>query len=125
MIYEVIEHSAFANRWSERSNDEALAELRELLVANPDVGDPIPGCGMLRKLRAADPSRGKGKRGGLRIIYLHTKEAMRIRLLTAYGKDEKSDLSAKDLKAWCEVARQLRDLDQEWARKQIGKEEKL
>jgi len=119
--YEVIEHGPFENRWSERSNEEALKELRERLIANPDAGTPIPGCGVLRKLRAADPSRGKGSRGGLRVIYLHTKEAKRIRLLTAYGKDEKEDLSAKELKQWCAAAKRLRESDQEWARKELAK----
>ena len=54
----------------------------------------MPGCGGLRKLRIADPGRGKGKRGGARVIYLHTPEANVFFLITIYGKGEKGDLSA-------------------------------
>jgi hypothetical protein len=120
MHSEVIEHGPFSSRWSKRAGEAELDKLRKLLVANPDTGDPIPGCGILRKLRVADPSRGKGKRGGMRVIYLHTKEAKRIRLLTVYGKDEKGDLSAGELKAWCAAAKTLREADQEWAKKQAN-----
>ena len=118
MDYEVIEHTAFASRWRKRSDEAALEELRRELVAQPDAGAPIPGCGVLRKLRVADPSRQKGKRGGLRVIYLHTAEAKRIRLLTVYGKDEKDDLSRDEVRALCSAARVVRQADQEWARRQ-------
>jgi hypothetical protein len=39
------------------------------LMDNPTAGDVMEGTGGLRKLRQADPRRGKGKRGGLRVIY--------------------------------------------------------
>jgi mRNA-degrading endonuclease RelE of RelBE toxin-antitoxin system len=38
-------------------------------MLNPEAGDTIPGTGGLRKVRFADERRGKGKRGGLRVIY--------------------------------------------------------
>ena len=38
------------------------------LIDHPDAGDVIPGAGGVRKLRW--PAKGKGKRGGARIIYL-------------------------------------------------------
>jgi hypothetical protein len=38
-------------------------------MKSPDAGDVIEGTGGLRKLRFADLRRGKGKRGGLRVIY--------------------------------------------------------
>jgi len=43
---------------------------------NPDVGEAIQGTGGLRKLRLADARRGKGKRGGLRVIYYWWKDGM-------------------------------------------------
>ncbi|WP_298860632.1 hypothetical protein [uncultured Gimesia sp.] len=43
--------------------DEAYAKLQQELIDNPNRGTPIPGCGGLRKVRTADPKRGKGKRG--------------------------------------------------------------
>lgn len=45
--------------------------LQELLLADPDAGVVIPGSGGLRKIRVTDPDRQKGKRGGLRLIYLY------------------------------------------------------
>jgi hypothetical protein len=61
------------------------------------------------KLRFGDPSRGKGKRGGVRVIYLHTREAARVDLITVYGKDERDDLSKQELEVLCRHARRLRD----------------
>lgn len=49
--------------------DDAYHQLQLELLANPDAGDVIEGTGGLRKLRRPDPRRGKGKRGGLRVIY--------------------------------------------------------
>jgi DNA-binding transcriptional regulator YiaG len=77
-------------------------------LANPGAGDPVRGCGLLRKLRFTDRSRGKGKRGGLRIIYMLTPEVSRVDLITVYGKDEKDDLTKDELAAWCRLARVLR-----------------
>lgn len=68
----------------------------------------MPGCGGLRKLRAADPNRGKGKRGGARIIYLYVPEVKRFFLLDIYGKDEKDDLSANEKKVLAKLADELR-----------------
>ena len=50
-------------------NDAAYLDLQNELMANPQAGDVIEGTGGLRKLRQADPRRGKGKRGGFRVIY--------------------------------------------------------
>jgi hypothetical protein len=68
----------------------------------------MPGCGILRKYRLADPGRGKGKRGGLRVIYMHTPAADWIHLITVFGKDEQSDVSRKEMKELCALARLLR-----------------
>jgi hypothetical protein len=75
-------------------SDEALSALQAELLENPDTGTVMPGCGGLRKMRAADPSRGKGKRGGVRVIYLHVTEADIIFLMDIYGKGEQEDLTS-------------------------------
>ncbi|MDP2824372.1 MAG: hypothetical protein Q8O52_17040 [Sulfuritalea sp.] len=69
------------------------------LTENPAAGDLIEGTGGLRKLRHADPRRGKGKRGGLRVIYFWWEAGRQFRLFTLYDKDEMDDLSAKDKKS--------------------------
>lgn len=69
----------------------------------------IPGCGGLRKVRIADPRRGKGKRGGVRVIYLHIAESNQIHLVTVYGKEQKDDLSSEDKKLYRELGRILKE----------------
>ena len=59
----------------------------------------IEGAGGLRKLRHGDPRRGKGKRGGLRIIYYWWFGGDQFWLFTVYDKDEADDLSPKERKA--------------------------
>lgn len=68
----------------------------------------MPGCGGLRKLRTPDPQRGKGKRGGTRLIYLYIPAARRFYLLDIYGKDEKDDLSADEKKVLQNLAKVLK-----------------
>jgi hypothetical protein len=73
--------------------------LKNLLLLSPKAGDVIAGTGGLRKLRFGDPSRGKGKRGGLRIIYYWYEIKLQFWLFTIYDKDEMSDLGQKERKA--------------------------
>ena len=53
----------------------------------------MPGIGGFRKLRWGDETRGKGKRGGLRILYFFLPEDHQVWLFTLYGKDEVDDLT--------------------------------
>ena len=64
-------------------------------MANPTVGDVIQGTGGLRKLRFADTRRGKGKRGGLRVIHYYWTGGPEFWLFTLYDKGEMADLTAK------------------------------
>ena len=66
------------------------------------------GCGGLRKMRWPDPRRSKGKRGGLRIIYLHLPEAQIILFLKVYDKDEVDELTFDERKALAQIAGELR-----------------
>jgi len=89
-------------------DDEGFWTFQRYLMENPTSGDVMRGTGSLRKVRWLDPRRGKGKRGGLRVIYLHLPEFDRL-LIDVYGKDEQDDLSpqdCKDLKALVEAYRQ-------------------
>lgn len=62
-------------------------------MADPEAGDVIQGTGGLRKMRFADARRGKGKRGGLRVVYFWWSAGMQFWLYTVYGKDELTDLT--------------------------------
>ena len=104
-----IETRVFTTRWDRRQDDEALRALQNELLENPTAGDEIKGCGILRKLRFGDPGRGKGKRGGVRVIYVYTPEAGQVDLITVYGKDEADDLTRDQVKELCHLAQILRD----------------
>jgi hypothetical protein len=96
---EFLEAPAFTRHLAEYLDDEAYRTLQSQLAAHPELGDVMPGTGGFRKLRWADPRRGKGRRGGLRVIYFYFAAASQIWLTTLYGKDEASDLSPKEKKA--------------------------
>lgn len=74
-------------------DDEAFRALQQELMQLPLAGDVIMGTGGLRKLRFSDPQRGKGKRGGTRIIYYWWDGGSQFWLFTLYNKDEMTDLS--------------------------------
>jgi hypothetical protein len=74
-------------------DDDAFLRLQRLLMLNPEAGALIPGSGGLRKLRFADERRGKGKRGGLRVIYYWWYPGLQFWLFTIYHKDQMSDLT--------------------------------
>lgn len=74
-------------------DDEAFQQLQRLLMLNPEAGALIPGSGGLRKLRFPDERRGKGKRGGLRLIYYWWNAGLQFWLFTIYDKNEISDLT--------------------------------
>ena len=91
------------------AGDEAYSALQQALLADPDVGSVMPGCGGLREMRRPDPRRGKGKRGGLRIIYLHVPEAQVVLFLKVYDKDEAEDLTLEQRRALAQSAKILRE----------------
>ena len=69
----------------------------------------IPGAAPLRKVRWSDKPRGKGKRGGLRIVYVHIPDLQVLYMLDVYGKDEADDLTETERQS-------LRALGQELVR---------
>ena len=76
------------------------------LIDHPDAGDVIPGSGGVRKLRWA--AKGKGKRGGARIIYLYVVIAARIYLIRCYAKNVKTDLTADEKQQLRQIAAHLK-----------------
>jgi mRNA-degrading endonuclease RelE of RelBE toxin-antitoxin system len=109
MRYTFIETSLFSRVLPDYWSDEEYREFQAHLAARPDAGDVIQGAGGLRKIRWA--GSGRGKRGGVRVIYYCWDERGRIYLLTLYAKNEASDLTA-------EQRRKLAALVEEWKREQ-------
>jgi hypothetical protein len=66
-------------------SDEEYGKLQEALHDDPEAGEIIPGSGGVRKLRRALP--GRGKRGGLRVIYYLRRHQGVIWMLTLYPKN--------------------------------------
>jgi len=87
---EFIEATAFTEHVYSYLTDDEYLGLQSFLFNYPEAGKVIPGSGGLRKLRWA--MAGKGKRGGLRIIYYFKKRIDEIWLLTIYSKSELDNL---------------------------------
>jgi len=79
--------------------DDDYRRLQNPLASNPDRGDVMPGSGGFRKLRWGDPRRGKGRRGGLRVIYYYFSAEQQIWFMTLYDEDEAVDLTPREMKA--------------------------
>jgi hypothetical protein len=79
----------FSELVGEFLTDKQFLDLQISLVASPEMGDLIPGTGGARKVRVG--AKGKGKRGGARVIYYFQLEYT-IHLLAIYSKNEKADL---------------------------------
>lgn len=81
-------------------------ELINFLAVNPEAGDVISGTGGVRKLRFA--TQGRGKRGGVRVIYYYYNERNPILLFTIFGKNEKSDLTQKERNALYDIIQAIK-----------------
>lgn len=91
-----VELPAFERYRQEYLSDEAYRGLQNEMLKAPETGDVITGTGGLRKIRHGDKQRGKGKRGGLRVIYFWWETQRQFWLFTLYDKSEMDDLSPKD-----------------------------
>jgi len=96
-----IETSVFTRGIENLISEDSYMELQAWMADLPSRGKLIPGSGGCRKLRWK--SSGRGKRGGIRIIYYWLEESDQILLLLAYAKSESADLSPTQV-------RQLGDL---------------
>jgi hypothetical protein len=112
---EFIEGPAFTRHVPDYLADDEYRALQSELAREPEKGDLMPGTGGFRKLRWADPRRGKGRRGGLRVIYYHFVSSQQVWLMTLYDKDEAADLTPREkktLKAAIEAELQARQAGQ-------------
>lgn len=91
-----VETPIFYRRVERFLDDDEYAEMQLFLAARPAAGSIIKGSGGMRKLRWA--GSGRGKRGGLRVIYYWWVAKDRISLLLVYPKNEMDDLTADQLK---------------------------
>lgn len=85
------ETSVFTRRVDSLLDTESYRFLQLRLAAEPDAGDTIPGSGGLRKIRWQ--GSGRGKRGGVRVIYYWAAKHDVILMLLIYAKSELDDPS--------------------------------
>ena len=90
------ESPAFSATVNSVLTEDEYFELQDRLIDNPAEGDLIKGSNGLRKIRVA--SKGKGKRGGARVIYYWFVSPEKIQLCRIYEKSEQSNISKAEIK---------------------------
>ena len=108
MTREFIHTLVFDKCWEELNlNDDNLSELQNFILLNPLKGDVIIGTGGLRKLRWNFPNRGK--RGGIRVLYVDFIYHEKVILIDCYSKKEKDDISSKEKILYKELIKQIEE----------------
>jgi hypothetical protein len=102
----VVEMENFIKRAKAIMSDEQRTELISFLAANPEAGVELGGG--LRKVRAA--RRGSGKSGGYRTICVFGGQHMPLILLTVFAKNEKDNLTPRELALAIETSKRLINL---------------
>jgi len=101
----IVETTVFNRLIGQLMDDDRYRELQALLIENPDIGDLIQGSGGLRKIRWK--LTGRGKRGGVRVIYYWAVSVDQIRMLYVYSKSDQENLTKDQLKV-------LRQIVERW-----------
>jgi hypothetical protein len=98
----VVETNAFRRRAEKLLAEEEHEELLLYLSMYYNAGDEIPGTGGVRKLRYA--AQGRGKSGGVRVIYYFYDEENPLYAMLLYGKNEQGNLNPDQKKYVTEMA---------------------
>lgn len=93
----IIETTIFSRLIQDMMSDDDYRLLQEALITRPDAGDVIKGSGGLRKVRWK--LEGKGKSGGIRVIYYWVTADDQIRMVYAYRKSKQENLTPEQLAA--------------------------
>lgn len=96
MLPRFVETPVFSRQLYGLLSDDGYRTLQLALLLQPEQGTLIPETGGLRKLRW--PLEGKGKRGGLRVIYYFYSTQSVIYMLFLYPKSQQEDLTPDQLK---------------------------
>jgi mRNA-degrading endonuclease RelE of RelBE toxin-antitoxin system len=99
-----VETSVFTRRIIDALTDDGYRSLQEALLRRPEQGDLIEGTGGVRKLRWSEA--GRGKRGGLRLIYYWHADREIILMLFLYRKSEQKDLTVEQKRVLAKAVRQ-------------------
>lgn len=91
-----VETKLFTRLVQEYLSDDDYAKLQQALLVDPESGAIIPGSGGVRKLRWG--GAGRGKRGGVRVIYFLRTRQGQIWMLTLYAKNVAENIPASLLR---------------------------
>lgn len=91
------EFGTFTSRLGDYMDDEEYRQLQNFLLVDPLAGDLVPGTGGVRKLRWA--GSGRGKRGGLRVLYYLAAGRSVFLMIYIYAKSEQKDLRPEQKRA--------------------------
>lgn len=94
MLTTITELPEYIRRANELLNEIERKSIIDYLASHPRAGDIMEGTGGIRKLRWA--RGGKGKSGGVRVIYYYHDSRIPLYLLTIFGKSEKSNISKSE-----------------------------
>ncbi len=103
-MIQIIETPVFTARITDLLLEDEYRALQLALVLRPEQGALIRGGGGLRKLRWG--VRGRGKRGGVRVIYYWSPAQETTYMLFAFAKARQSDLTSKQLQILRKVVRE-------------------
>ena len=103
-----VESKVFQEFVDSIGNAEFVSEIQSLILGNPQDGKVVQGTGGIRKMRVSDEKRGKGKRGGYRVLYLDLPEREKTYLLYAYTKGEKEDITGDEKKVMKELVSRIK-----------------
>jgi len=92
----IIETDEFTKQADKIWSEDERFDFFTYLLKNPIIGDVIPHTGGVRKVRWS--TKGAGKRGGVRVIYLNQDVDGTITLLYIYKKNEKGNMTTKQIK---------------------------
>lgn len=106
-LFSFVETKCFTKRITELLSEEEYSKLQWRLIEFPEAGDVIPGGGGIRKIRFS--AKGKGTRGGARVIYYLAVAHEKIFMLDIYAKNEKAGLTTDQI-------RTLKKLVEEWTK---------
>lgn len=98
----VKESTIFTRRAEKLLSADERESLIDFLARNPEAGDEIEGTGGVRKVRFS--ARGKGKSGGVRVIYYYYTDDIPLYALIIYGKNEQAELTPDQRKVVTSIA---------------------
>jgi hypothetical protein len=104
LVVRFVETPIFTRLVTKRLDDEDYRALQITLLLRPEQGVVIPGSGGLRKIRWG--AEGRGRRGGLRVIYFWHRASATCYMLFLYQKNEQGDLSPAQTRALARLVRE-------------------